>query len=85
MSEQADVFSFGVIMYEIFVGAITSQLVVGPTGNTKAAELYAAKVPPSALPFTPFEVPASYISYSLLLSREVLAMGAGRLREPWGT
>ena len=31
-------------MYEIFVGAITSQIVVGPTGDTQAAELYAAKV-----------------------------------------
>ncbi len=44
LSVQADVFSFGVILYELFVGAITSQLVVGPTGNMKAAEIYAAKV-----------------------------------------
>ncbi len=44
MCMQADVFSFGCILYEIFVGAITSQLVVGPTGNMQAAELYAAKV-----------------------------------------
>ncbi|CAL8471285.1 g10827 [Coccomyxa elongata] len=43
-NEKADVFSFGCILYELFVGAITSQLVVGPTGNMQAAELYAAKV-----------------------------------------
>lgn len=47
-------FSFGVIMYELFVGAITSQLVVGPTGNMRAAELYAAKVPPPMLTSPPF-------------------------------
>ena len=41
---QADVFSFGVILYEIFVGEITSQMVVGPTGDAMAAELYASKV-----------------------------------------
>jgi hypothetical protein len=41
---QADVFSFGVILYELFVGEITSQMIVGPTGNHAAAEIYAAKV-----------------------------------------
>ncbi|KAK9918800.1 hypothetical protein WJX75_007031 [Coccomyxa subellipsoidea] len=43
-NEKADVFSFGVILYEIFVGEITSQMVVGPTGDAMAAELYASKV-----------------------------------------
>jgi hypothetical protein len=41
---QADVFSFGVILYELFVGEITSQIIMGPTGNPEAAEIYAAKV-----------------------------------------
>ena len=40
---QADIFSFGVLMYELLCGCITSQLVVGPTGNMRAAEVYAAK------------------------------------------
>lgn len=40
---QADIFSFGVLMYEVLCGCITSQLVVGPTGNIRAAEVYAAK------------------------------------------
>ena len=40
---QADIFSFGVLMYEVLCGCITSQLVVGPTGNMRAAEVYAAK------------------------------------------
>ena len=30
-------------MYEVLCGCITSQLVVGPTGNMRAAEVYAAK------------------------------------------
>lgn len=30
-------------MYELLCGCITSQLVVGPTGNIRAAEVYAAK------------------------------------------
>ena len=40
---QADIFSFGVLMYEVLTGTITSQIVVGPTGNARAAEVYAAK------------------------------------------
>ena len=41
---QADVFSFGCIMYEIMCGTIVSQLVVGPTGDDLAATVYSAKV-----------------------------------------
>ena len=40
---QADIFSFGCLMYELLTGAITSQVVVGPTGNVRAAEVYAAQ------------------------------------------
>ncbi|CAK0785797.1 hypothetical protein CVIRNUC_009008 [Coccomyxa viridis] len=43
-NEKADIFSFGVLMYEVLTGTITSQIVVGPTGNARAAEVYAAKV-----------------------------------------
>lgn len=42
-SAQADIFSFGVLMYEVLCGTITSQIVVSPTGNARAAEVYAAK------------------------------------------
>jgi len=38
-------------MYEVLCGCITSQIVVGPTGNMRAAEVYAAKASlPSSLP-----------------------------------
>ena len=36
-------------MYELLCGCITSQLVVGPTGNMRAAEVYAAKASSSRL------------------------------------
>jgi hypothetical protein len=39
-----DQFSLAVIMYEVFSGMTTSQVVVGPTFNPKAAEVYAYKV-----------------------------------------
>ncbi len=41
---QADVFSYGCIMYEVMCGTIVSQLVVGPTGDELAATVYSAKV-----------------------------------------
>ena len=47
---QADIFSFGVLMYEVLTGTITSQIVVGPTGNARAAEVYAAKASAPGLP-----------------------------------
>ena len=47
---QADIFSFGVLMYEVLTGTITSQIVVGPTGNARAAEVYAAKASALELP-----------------------------------
>ena len=47
---QADIFSFGCLMYELLTGAITSQVVVGPTGNVRAAEVYAAQASVIALP-----------------------------------
>ena len=46
---QADIFSFGCLMYELLTGAITSQVVVGPTGNVRAAEVYAAQASAVAL------------------------------------
>ena len=46
---QADIFSFGCLMYELLTGAITSQVVVGPTGNVRAAEVYAAQASAIAL------------------------------------
>ena len=46
---QADIFSYGVLMYEVLTGTITSQIVVGPTGNARAAEVYAAKASDSGL------------------------------------
>ena len=41
---QADVFAFGVILYEVFSSIITSTVVVGPTFSPNAAEIYALKV-----------------------------------------
>ncbi len=44
-----DQFSLAVIMYEVFSGMTTSQVVVGPTFNPKAAEVYAYKVRPPSI------------------------------------
>ena len=41
---QVDVFSFAIIMQEVFSHTLTSAIVVGPTQNPEAAELYAFKV-----------------------------------------
>jgi len=42
--EKADVFSLGVLMYELFAGFILSTVVVGPTFNPAAAQAFAARV-----------------------------------------
>ena len=68
-------------MYELFVGAITSQLVVGPTGNMKAAELYAAKVPPThAYFFTLLWLQALAL---MLLLREECSCFCVRIEDGW--
>ena len=41
---RADIFSLGVLLYELFSGVITSTVVVGPTFNPRAAEDYARRV-----------------------------------------
>lgn len=43
-NEKADVFSFGVVMYEVFSRLAMSTVVVGPTGDPAAAKVYANKV-----------------------------------------
>ena len=46
---QVDVFALAVITQEVFTHTITSFIVVGPTQNPEAAELYAFKVPAASV------------------------------------
>ena len=44
MPVQVDVFALAMIMQEVFSGIITSAIVVGPTLDPRAADVYAYKV-----------------------------------------
>ena len=70
---QADIFSFGCLMYELLTGAITSQVVVGPTGNVRAAEVYAAQASAIALPEGSLPLPIPDICCASIMPRPFIA------------